>query len=296
MKIIKHSTRFAATLSAALLSVTAMAADIPSGNTVASQLTQRYQSTVTHCGNNRLPAYFCSGVILRGTIASREYVSWSPSPESIKNGGVSFAYLRRDARFSRMPLGYKNGYILHAPAQAPRHTYKTKVLCAFPVNGQSNGRNLKGCGEHNKYPVYSRPCQQQRIFSASQWYRHFKNVYWSPQAHQCGFLIGQEISNSAQSFMEFIKARNVMGTESFHVNNELRVEVWPNEQANNLPIQAFFYTDGGLQAAQYDQFVFHRTTGRLIPIIKIVLPVQPRDNARFLYSPQDQNKYKSARL
>lgn len=290
MKIIRNSIRVAATLSAALLSSSAMAADTSSGSAVASQLTQRYQNNVSYCGSSRLPAYFCSGLILRGTVASKEYTSWSPSPNSIKNGGVSFAYLRRDARFSKMPLGYKNGYILHSPAQTPRHAYKLKVLCAFPVNAQSNGRDLRGCGEHNKFPGYSRPCQQQRITSANQWYRHYKNTYWSLQAHQCGFLIGQDISSSAQIFMEFIKARNITGYESFHVNNEFRVEVWTNEQANNLPIQAFFYTEGGLQAAQYDQLVFHRLTGKVIPIIRIVLPARPRDNARFLYSSQDQNK------
>lgn len=289
MKIIKNIVRLTAVLSPIILPVTAMADADAATSSITAQLTQRYQSTATHCGGSQLPAYLCSGIILRGTAPSENFTPWSPSPESVKSGGVSFAYLRRDAKFSKMPLGYKNGYILYAPMKAPRQSYKPSVLCLFPINAQSNGRAMKGCGEHLKYPSYSRPCQMQRIFSASQWYRHFRSAFWSPQAHQCGFLMKQSDSNSARTFSEFIKARNMTSSSAFHVNNEFRIAVWPTEQSDNLPIQAFFYIDGGLHAAQHDQSTLKQITGRFVPIVKIILPTQPRDNARFLYSSKDQN-------
>lgn len=267
--------------------VTAFAKHV-SSSSIATQLVHQYENTAANCGSEHMPAFLCSGILIRGTVASVKYASWAASPESLKSGGVSFAYLRKDARFSKMPLEYNNGYILYPAMSAPIDRYKIKVVCAFPVNGQSNKRNYQGCGEHSLFPAISRPCQQQNINDAKQWKRHFISFPYALQSHQCGFLVAKSIKNNAQIFREFIKSHNLIDSSLFYMNNELRVEAWPANKADTLPIQAFFYTTDGIQAAQYDQKVFYRTTGKIVPIVKIVLPTQPKEDVKFIYSNKDQ--------
>ncbi|WP_434086437.1 hypothetical protein [Photorhabdus laumondii] len=86
-------------------------------------------------GDTQSPAFLCSGVILRGTIHSNDYKFWQPSPSSIKSGGVSFSYLRKDAKFKRLAYGYKNGFIIFPEHIAPEDRVDFSVLCAFPIDG-----------------------------------------------------------------------------------------------------------------------------------------------------------------
>ncbi len=78
----------------------AQAADSPH---TAADMASLYYSTPTNCaspGSNQpeQPAYLCSGVILRYTTPGPDFYSWSPSPTDLNVGGVSFFYVRQDAK------------------------------------------------------------------------------------------------------------------------------------------------------------------------------------------------------
>lgn len=123
---------------------------------IAEHLTQRNHNITLYCGDSQ-SAYPCSGIILRGTASSKEF-SLVAKSRFYQKRGRSFTYLRHDAKFRKMLLGYKNCFILHALLKAPRQAYKIKVLCLFPFNAQNNGRTMKGCGEHLKFHSESHPC------------------------------------------------------------------------------------------------------------------------------------------
>nr|WP_246237960.1 DUF2599 domain-containing protein [Pseudomonas akapageensis] len=79
-----------------------------------------------------------------------------------------------------------------------------------------------------------------------------------------------------------------MDPVSFAENNELRLATWDDGRGASLPIQAFFYLQGGLAGAQDDQKDFLKTTGQVVPIIELVLPSDRTKEAQFLYKEADQ--------
>jgi len=76
------------------------------GAEVAAELTAQYNDKRADCGAVNRPAFLCSGILFRGTVPSDAYHSWNPSPISQTRGGVSFSYLRADAKFDRLAYGY----------------------------------------------------------------------------------------------------------------------------------------------------------------------------------------------
>lgn len=67
-----------------------------SGSRTALYLTTDCNNTADSCGHSGVPAFLCSGAMLRGVISSPDDHSWDPSPASIQRGGISFSYLRYD--------------------------------------------------------------------------------------------------------------------------------------------------------------------------------------------------------
>ncbi|KNH40456.1 halovibrin HvnA, partial [Pseudomonas lini] len=84
-----------------------------SGAAVAANLTTQYNDTRPDCGKPSMPAFLCRGVTMRSTVASNDYSSWNPSPHSQTSGGVSFSYLSKDAKFTGLVFGQKNGFIFY---------------------------------------------------------------------------------------------------------------------------------------------------------------------------------------
>ncbi|MDC9595697.1 N-acyl homoserine lactonase [Xenorhabdus anantnagensis] len=250
------------------------------GYNIAKEITDNYFHTPKDCGDDASPAFLCSGVLLRGTVASDNYHSWNPSPHSQESGGVSFSYLRHDAKVIELADDYKNGFIFYPYNTNPiDNKISPEVLCYFPINGDTFYRSEKGCGSYigNSQSV---PCQEQGITTAQQWVQQYYNVSQN-NLYQCGF----NVRGQADAFMQGIEVRSLI---NLSLNNELILATWDQNIPEKLPISAFFYRIGGLQDAQHDQKDFYQVTGKVIPIILMNLPSDDSGSAIFSYNPEDQ--------
>ncbi|WP_192561046.1 halovibrin HvnA [Pseudomonas gozinkensis] len=259
-----------------------------SGPAVAAALTARYLDVRANCGSASMPAFLCRGIILRSTVPSTAYKAWNPSPHSQNSGGVSFSYLSADSKFTGLVFRQKNGFIFHPVLNSPIGTAKIEILCAFPIDGGTTLRDKPGCGAHPYDPVGSRRCQTVGITTAEQWvarWNQYKMGY-----NMCSFDVRDSMNNlAADSFYQSIRAHNLANFfAGLHDYIELILATWPQDIPSKLPIQAFFYLNDGLAGAQYDQTDFFKSTGIVIPIIKITLPVTPAADAVFTFNPADQ--------
>ncbi|EFE97283.1 hypothetical protein [Serratia odorifera] len=256
----------------------------------ASDLTKRYYNTAKDCGSDSKPAFLCSGVIFRGTQHSNQYKFWQPSPKSVQQGGVSFSYLRQDAKFQRLAYGYNNGFILYPIFGAPKERLDIEVMCAFPIDAATFERDAKGCGQNQYSPVTSRACQSQGIQSAQQWLQHYNATGVSNRhRHQCGFDVSDNSrSNTAVAFDQTLKSMKLIQAESITQQNELRLATWTEHDPARLPIEALFYINDGLKNAQLDQQDYKNATGKFLPIIKMTLPRSVNEEATFHFVKTDQ--------
>ncbi|TNF79616.1 hypothetical protein FGE05_24200 [Pseudomonas sp. ICMP22404] len=260
------------------------------GRQTAISLTARYYKKVADCGPTS-PAYLCSGVLFRGTQPSASYYFWNPSHFSVASGGVSFSYLREDSKYISLTYGYNNGFFFHAYNDS-KQALKPEILCSFPVDGWTFERDDKGCGQYRTFPGTSRECQSQGITTATQWLTHFQSVASAQRPHhQCGFNVRASLGTaSASAFHASLEARTLGNGDPAigPVQNEVRVATWAQNAGRDLPIEALFYTAGGLLGAQQYQRDFYAETDRWLPIILLTLPTTTTGDATFVYRSADQ--------
>lgn len=257
---------------------------------IITDLQQEYNALPDNCGGTESPAFLCSGLFIRGTVASDDYHSWDPSPGSVTSGGVSFSWLRKDSKFNKLAYGYVNGFILTPQQDATQDKIDMSVLCAFPVDGATDHRSDAGCGEYTGHPE-STACQSQGIYTADDWYQHYI-TFDSNHASQCGFGLDSRYPHISDAFNQTILSMAKISTESFNEQNEARIATWAQGIPQQLPLQAFFYLNGsasGLQGAQHDQNDFYQqTAGMVLPIVNITLPQSPDQDVVFSYFESDQ--------
>lgn len=258
------------------------------GYSVVSDITNSYNSTVDSCGSNATgEAYECSGVLMHGTPSTTAQKFWLPTTDETSLGGISFMYLRTDYNFSTIQNSYDKGYIIYPLQSAPVTADSITFSCAFPLQGNTAQRDEHGCGQHSSYPDVSRPCQDQQITTAQQWYTHYSSVsgITARESHQCGFTL-----NSANDFMQVVQGAALAGTEASETYNELMTPVWSaSEDPGRLPLQALFYTvSSALPYIQQDQRDYYAATGAFIPIIHLSLPASTGSKAVFSYTDSDQ--------
>lgn len=259
------------------------------GPTVVAQLTAAYFDTRENCGKLSTPAFLCTGVLLRGTGQSDSHHAWNPRPGS---EGVSFSYIRKDANFDRLVWGIAHGFIFYPYLNAPAGKVHPEVLCSFPIEAYTWVRN--GCGPTSYHPVDSDVCQKQGITTAAQWKVHIEKgplgggdgIY----TYVCGFDVRNALNEAGgPAFYQSLRAMHEIPKEVASRYNELLLQPWAQDIPTSLPIQAFFYLEGGLARAQHDQADFYTSTGGMvIPIIKITLPAVVTGDAKFEYFPADQ--------
>ncbi|TDM51894.1 halovibrin HvnA [Aliivibrio fischeri] len=257
------------------------------GNSLVQALKDDYNDTSQDCHGS--PAFLCSGITFRGNKPGNYHV-WNPSPNAIKSGGVSFSYLRKDSKYSKLAYGYKSGYIIYQIFRGDFAPGKIDLdyLCFFPIDAATNERDSNGCG---KTPGYSgsQSCDAQNIYTAGAWRDH----YYQGNAnhhHQCSFNLREGASSdTTKNFSEGIKSMAQISSESFGTQNELRLGLWDQDIGNVLPIQAFFYVYGsGLGEAQSYQQDFYNTTGIAIPVIKMSLPEYSNQDVKFTFNMNEQ--------
>ncbi|WP_340612059.1 N-acyl homoserine lactonase [Xenorhabdus bharatensis] len=286
MKLFIEKTRFTFTIIVCVLFFISNA-NSDTGDTIAKKLTERYLDNQTYCGDDGLPIFLCSGILIRGTQASNAYHSWNPSPTSERKGSVSFSYLRSDLKSVQLEIDHHNGYIFSPYLDNIDKPEKVnpEILCYFPVDGGTDARNNKGCGSYRGYSDLG-SCQQQGITTAEQWIDNYVNVNNSNRFAQCGFDVTGD--GSANIFMQGIKVNSLM---DFEYNNELAIAVWEQDIPNKLPIETFFYQNDGLEDAQHDQKDYYQSTGTILPIVKITFPSSPDEKITFVYNEDDQIKF-----
>ncbi|MDF4003243.1 hypothetical protein P3W33_07520 [Luteibacter sp. PPL552] len=241
-----------------------------SGPTVANHLQSRYDDTSRDCRGT--PAVLCSGVLMRGTTWSTAFHSWIPNP-STSAGGVSFSWLRQDSNF--VAAAYPNGFIVypHFYSDDP-YFYQLVVNCGYVVNA-GTGSLADKCRV---------PCHRQNIFTSAQWLATF------PSGAGCAFKIapGDAAPNPADAWMQIVNVRQARNITTW---NEILVATWPQNTHVNMPLEAFFYTNGsasGRSSAQNDQRDFRATAGRWVPVIRWTPATSLGGRARFEYNASDQ--------
>ena len=285
------------TFGVSLLVITLQCADVYAASCAdtARALASRYHDTRENCGKASSPAFLCNGVIFRATIPSDDYNSWDPSPASVKSGGTSFSYLRKDAKFSRLVRYENNGYVLFPIQELPTGKSAYNVLCSFPMDGGTDSRIDKGCGTS---PAASAPgkgaeCFSQKIETGRQWAEQYKTQTKGDNRNECGFDVRDPLDRHAtDNFNASLSAMREMGKTSFNKQNELRLDTWSSETPDkNLPIQAFFFLPepgGGKDDARFDQQRYYSQTGVWVPIIEMTLPDSPSKDALFFCNADDQ--------
>jgi hypothetical protein len=280
-----------ATRPAIRLSPEARAANDVEGNLVVRHLSLRYADPATTCHNRPTePIFLCSGVMLRATRYSPDYHSWVPNPASPKGDGVSFSYIRMDAKFGKLAYGYVHGFIVYPLFNNPAPVVDLEILCAFPIDSDSDRRSADGCGDHALYPGASKPCQDQGIVTSDQWVAHYRaQGVVNRRDHQCGFRLVSGTPDSAALFMQLIGSMAELGPESFGTQNELIVGSWA-ATPNQIGVEAFFYLGGsnGLAESQKEQRDFYDTVHYWRPLIRMDLPASPAGAVTFSYQPSEQ--------
>jgi hypothetical protein len=254
-----------------------------------SAILARYRATPDDCGNSDEPAFLCSGIFIRITGSGNGYHVWNPSSASVESGGVSFAYLRTDANFARMPWENEDGFIFSPARARDAATIHPITLCAFPWDAATSNREDNGCGMTANIES-SRPCQAQNIDTPAQWIDHF-NAGGGSNARLCGFTM-TAVANTAPFFLTSLRARTLMSADQFIRHNELIQATWPQNIGASLPIEAFFYVvkdpQSGLAGAQRNQRDLLNTDGVAVPVIKVSLPLDSTGQASFVFDPVDQ--------
>jgi hypothetical protein len=270
--------------------MTAHAGAVVGGEETAAYLQLRHYLRTYDCGV-AVPAFACSGVIMRGAAYSPSSDAWEPDSSS---DAVSFMYLRADAE-SALP-DTNSGFIFYAPNDLPPTKVSVDVLCAFPISADSDQRDYHGCGSHSSFPTESKPCDQQNIHTALSWQQHYSKNPENIEAYQCGFDLMQASNTEVTvRFKEFTLARQ-QNFGAAEANNELRLAAWPTGIPEQLPIEAFFYSPAnpttgkpsGLTDAQNIQRSFHEKTGLAIPLIKYEPPQPEGGISIYSYHEEDQ--------
>ncbi|MFV3402802.1 MULTISPECIES: DUF2599 domain-containing protein [Pseudomonas] len=257
---------------------------------------KRYEATPNDCGKSSSPAFLCSGIILRATEPAAVeglYNSWDVSPTSSKTQGTSFSYLRKDANFRRLVENQNNGYILTPISELPVSKQKYAVLCAFPIDGGTNGRVDNGCGTADAATASAKgaACHVQKITTADAWLDQYKREGKGDNRNLCGFAVADKFDEYAtRNFNASLSA--MRRGDLFFKQNELRLANWDGGKADStLPIESFFYLSGdkeGMSDARLDQDRYWRETGVWVPIIALTMPDRPGGTAKFACNADDQ--------
>ncbi|WP_454876929.1 halovibrin HvnA [Pseudomonas farris] len=266
------------------------------GTQVAAELERRYRDTRDNCGSASMPAFLCTGLILRGTEPSTQFDAWNPSPISVKNGGVSFTFFRSDYKVKRLAYTYDSGFIFYPILSTPPGKLNIEILCFFPVDGSSNARPNGGCGAHPNYPIASKSCEEQSpiIDTAAKWEAKYRKDASTGSKYEsmCSFNVRDAANNAAASrFLEGMRGGRLISPDAFNTPNDMKLKTWAQNIPGQIPMEAFFYTKlTGLAGAQFYQRRFRALTGVTIPIIFIPFPQTLDQSATFTFRTADQTQ------
>ena len=232
------------------------------GELVAARLNERYRALPAACAGNT-PAYYCSGVITRGT-NNDAFDPWNPSPGSQRLGSVSFSFSRMD---SHTPgLFGRSGFIFTDQETAIAQGKAQTLRCIYPYNASTATNAINnGCGLRTFSVVDQSSCAAINVTTAAQWVSHARSVRDS----------GYQCSLSTQVPSQFLAALQARATSLPNMNsgwNEILIQTWPQNIGEKLPIEAFYYIAGkagaGADAKVY-QTKYKARTHLWVPVIRL---------------------------
>lgn len=238
------------------------------GYQVAARLNARFADTAMTCRDGRA-AYYCNGVILR-TVGPGDFHAWNPSPNSIRIGGVSFSYYRRDLGSAMMV--YPRGYVvreLSVPAVTP-----FEPLCFYPVDGAT------GNAPDGGICTLRSTCQALGVTTLADWLARYQA---EPRS-------GCALTTSATD----LQFTHDIRQQAFPMDafTELVMRTWPQNIGKALPIEAVVYSleslhgGDGLTDARHTQRDYLEQTGRYLPLLKT--DFGSTDGQPFSFDPAEQ--------
>ncbi len=228
------------------------------GYTVAARLNARYQQVTSSC-HGGTPSFYCNGVLIRAAEASASFHAWNPSPTSVGRNGVSFTYLRAGSRVAR--LAGAAGFTFAESAAPVAHPITLR--CAYPANAGTSG-----------IPDSCRAfCDTQGVTTAEAW----RARYAGNPGSSCAFR------PSVDGFALSLEVRAHFSSTDW---NEIIIAAWPQNIPTQLPLDSFFYSDGGLANAQFMQRDYAAVTGRYLPVVRMNLAAG--GGQVFSFDPQQQ--------
>ncbi|MBV6752187.1 hypothetical protein KV580_17860 [Pseudomonas chlororaphis] len=254
------------------------------GPETAQLLNHRYQQTVAACAGNN-PAFFCSGVLIRGVTSAHVGEFWQHDSDAVTLGSERFSYVRAD--IGTQALAQKNGLIFSDSFTAISQGKALDVLCAYPfVANITSTRPGYGCGLSSSAPQRLEDpssCAALGITDATAWLRHFQQNANQPDK-QCSLS-----SQSPTQFKASLEAHQGLDEQWAVRPNELLIRNWETAQPQRIPLQGLFYDvtqTGGLLGAQKDQRDYFNATGQWLSILRMNLRDAP--DAVFGFNLQDQ--------
>lgn len=239
------------------------------GQSVVVRLRERYRDTRSECPPDGKAAFYCNGVFARAMVSDwASPTFWNPVDKDIQRNGVSFIYMREDARIKATPG--PAGIIM---SEFAAHTQEKLVVgCAFPINAQTDARD-DSCYAPGR-PKMS--CQKLRVWDLKSWLAYYEYAL----DFVCPF------DPTARWFQLSIEIRrdyaDIRGSW-----NEVIIRPWAQDIPERLPLEALWYngSEEGLMKARTMQDHFIAATGLFIPIVRI----ETSHPDVFFYVPRDQS-------
>jgi len=275
-------------------------------DTTVQELQQSYNKVVDTCpGANGEPqaAYFCSGLVLRGTKRPEHFgqpegsfYTFQTSPNAQAVGTTAATYIRDDINFQDFTVmgdewtNFNDGYILESAWDVANDEDKSFLACAVPRDMWAYDRADQGCGDNSKTPENEGPSCAAQGVTGDTWtatyfdpYKHGETQYIGGKS--CAFdMRTLDNQKSSDAFLQFLKARQAMendptSDEGFKSYPEVR---FTNPKSGNAAVKAFFYTDtAGREAALKNQQDYKKVTGKDVPIVQVEFPKKKGDKVTF---------------
>ncbi|MCU0121831.1 hypothetical protein N8H74_26540 [Pseudomonas sp. B2M1-30] len=247
------------------------------GPEIAYLLNQRYQNTSNQCAG-ATPAYFCSGVLLRGSQGTGPF--WKHDAQAVQLGAEGFNFLRAD--LDNPALTEQYGAVFSDQFTAIGENKVLDALCvypvAFPVQATRPGF---GCGWNAAARTQDvSSCKALDATQVESWLSHF-----AQQSHQPARQCSLSTRDPAQFLVSLIAHQRIQADQPTLV----QIRNWDDQAPNQIPLQGLFYDltqAGSLLGAQKDQRDYFEATGDWLPIIRMDLRQKP--NSVFGFNQQDQ--------
>ncbi|MBC8716773.1 hypothetical protein [Ochrobactrum sp. Marseille-Q0166] len=210
------------------------------------KLNALYYNNTTSClqaSNNGPSAVNCSGIFIHGIEYTQQHV-WIPDQNDPRKA-VSFSYLRSDIPTTNL---YDGSGFIYDQSSPTHENKKLRLYCFYPFDAFSamdgfHPAASHGCGlpttiYNDKTALDYASCPQALITTADQWIAEYltdgKPSEFVPEG--CSFS-----PNDATKFLQVIEVQTKTDSDTW---NELITETWTEQQAESLPIIAFFYIKG----------------------------------------------------